>query len=160
MSKSLRLNYRNLRNLYDRFLKDNFVFKVFIYGLLFGCFINGFAKTDIPYFEVLKDYAPFNLVAKTDNEAKVNKTSLAVADPCTDGAIVGTPTVNDPDGDGINNSCDLDDDNDGILDDVEAKRINTVISLNNDNILCVSAPLREIGLAKSRRRKDQKGLYL
>ena len=33
-------------------------------------------------------------------------------------------------------------------------------SLNNDNILCVSAPLREIGLAKSRRRKDQKGSYL
>ena len=34
-------------------------------------------------------------------------------DPCTDGAIVGTPTANDPDADGINNACDLDDDNDG-----------------------------------------------
>ncbi len=38
------------------------------------------------------------------------------SDPCTDGTIVGTPTANDPDGDGINDVCDLDDDNDGILD--------------------------------------------
>ncbi len=35
---------------------------------------------------------------------------------CTDGATIGTPTANDPDADGINNICDLDDDNDGILD--------------------------------------------
>ena len=35
---------------------------------------------------------------------------------CTSGATVGNPTANDPDGDGINNICDLDDDNDGILD--------------------------------------------
>jgi choice-of-anchor A domain-containing protein len=35
---------------------------------------------------------------------------------CTDGAIVGTVTANDPDADGINNECDEDDDNDGILD--------------------------------------------
>ena len=41
---------------------------------------------------------------------------IGLNDPCTDGAIVGTPTVNDPDADGINNVCDLDDDNDGILD--------------------------------------------
>ena len=41
-------------------------------------------------------------------------------DPCTDGAIVGTPTLNDTDGDGVNNICDLDDDNDGILDEDEA----------------------------------------
>ncbi|MCD8403304.1 beta strand repeat-containing protein, partial [Tenacibaculum finnmarkense] len=40
-------------------------------------------------------------------------------DPCTDGAIVGTVTANDPDADGINNRCDLDDDNDGILDSQE-----------------------------------------
>ncbi len=40
--------------------------------------------------------------------------------PCSDGAIVGTPTLNDTDGDGINNICDLDDDNDGILDEDEA----------------------------------------
>ncbi|WP_348706036.1 CUB domain-containing protein, partial [Tenacibaculum sp. 190524A02b] len=38
---------------------------------------------------------------------------------CTNGAIVGTPTANDPDGDGINNECDLDDDNDGITDEEE-----------------------------------------
>jgi len=37
-------------------------------------------------------------------------------DVCIDEAIIGTPTPNDPDGDGINNVCDLDDDNDGILD--------------------------------------------
>ena len=46
--------------------------------------------------------------------------SVAVAvDPCTDGAIAGTVTANDPDADGINNFCDLDDDNDGILDTEE-----------------------------------------
>ena len=35
---------------------------------------------------------------------------------CTIGAIEGVVTINDPDADGINNICDLDDDNDGILD--------------------------------------------
>lgn len=39
-----------------------------------------------------------------------------VSNSCTDGAILGTPTADDPDGDGINNICDEDDDNDGILD--------------------------------------------
>ncbi|WP_240487997.1 PA14 domain-containing protein, partial [Polaribacter vadi] len=39
-----------------------------------------------------------------------------VSNPCTDGATVGVVTANDPDADGINNICDLDDDNDGILD--------------------------------------------
>jgi hypothetical protein len=38
---------------------------------------------------------------------------------CTDGATAGTVTANDPDADGINNVCDLDDDNDGILDSDE-----------------------------------------
>ncbi len=47
-------------------------------------------------------------------------TSTEPFNPCTDGAIVGTPTSNDPDGDGVNNECDLDDDNDGILDTDEA----------------------------------------
>ncbi|MGJ8733619.1 MAG: beta strand repeat-containing protein, partial [Cellulophaga sp.] len=42
--------------------------------------------------------------------------SNLVINPCTSGATIGTPTDNDTDGDGINNSCDLDDDNDGILD--------------------------------------------
>ncbi|MGJ8731689.1 MAG: beta strand repeat-containing protein [Cellulophaga sp.] len=45
--------------------------------------------------------------------------SNLVINPCTSGAIIGTPTDNDTDGDGINNSCDLDDDNDGILDTEE-----------------------------------------
>ncbi|SMC57271.1 Ig-like domain-containing protein [Cellulophaga tyrosinoxydans] len=47
--------------------------------------------------------------------------SNLVIDPCTYGAIVGTPTAEDPDADGINNSCDFDDDNDGILDADEGK---------------------------------------
>ena len=46
--------------------------------------------------------------------------SVCFIDPCTVGAIVGTPTANDPDADGIINECDLDDDNDGILDTEEA----------------------------------------
>ncbi|PCH78131.1 MAG: hypothetical protein COB98_01195, partial [Flavobacteriaceae bacterium] len=41
------------------------------------------------------------------------------ADPCTYNAVLGTPSANDPDGDGINNICDLDDDNDGVLDEDE-----------------------------------------
>ena len=51
------------------------------------------------------------------NSAILNVSMMS--DPCTDGTIVGTPTTNDPDGDGINNICDLDDDNDGILDTEE-----------------------------------------
>ncbi|MBL4746203.1 MAG: hypothetical protein JKY08_07520 [Flavobacteriaceae bacterium] len=40
-----------------------------------------------------------------------------VADECTDLASTdGTPTASDSDGDGINDICDLDDDNDGIID--------------------------------------------
>nr|WP_169933442.1 DUF4347 domain-containing protein [Nonlabens sp. Ci31] len=42
--------------------------------------------------------------------------NIVLTDPCTNGAIAGTVTANDPDGDGINSSCDIDDDNDGILD--------------------------------------------
>ncbi|MCG1036972.1 LamG-like jellyroll fold domain-containing protein [Polaribacter sargassicola] len=38
---------------------------------------------------------------------------------CTNGATEGVVTANDPDADGINNICDLDSDNDGILDSVE-----------------------------------------
>ncbi|MFP4845506.1 beta strand repeat-containing protein, partial [Winogradskyella sp. PE311] len=45
---------------------------------------------------------------------------------CTDGATVGTPTPNDPDADGINNICDVDDDNDGILDVFEYESCGTL----------------------------------
>ncbi|QWX84644.1 Ig-like domain-containing protein [Cellulophaga sp. HaHaR_3_176] len=47
--------------------------------------------------------------------------SNLVINPCTYGAILGTITPNDSDGDGLNNSCDDDDDNDGILDVDEGK---------------------------------------
>ncbi|CAM1359296.1 Ig-like domain-containing protein [Tenacibaculum xiamenense] len=57
----------------------------------------------------------------TGDVAKVidGDTDAAICGPCYDGAIKGTPTANDPDGDGINNDCDLDDDNDGIADEDE-----------------------------------------
>lgn len=45
--------------------------------------------------------------------------SFSQTDPCKEGATVGVVTANDPDADGINNNCDLDDDNDGILDTEE-----------------------------------------
>ncbi len=47
--------------------------------------------------------------------------SNLIIDPCTYGAIAGTITANDSDGDGINNSCDFDNDNDGIVDADEGK---------------------------------------
>jgi hypothetical protein len=50
---------------------------------------------------------------------QVECATLTTVDACTDGATVGVVTTNDPDADGINNVCDLDDDNDGILDTVE-----------------------------------------
>lgn len=53
-------------------------------------------------------------------QSKFFENLIGKSDPCTDGAIVGTPTANDTDGDGVNNICDLDDDNDGILDEDEA----------------------------------------
>ena len=51
----------------------------------------------------------------TPDEVEFVLTNLAY-DPCTYEAIAGTVTINDPDADGLNNICDLDDDNDGILD--------------------------------------------
>ncbi|WP_047545022.1 T9SS C-terminal target domain-containing protein [Psychroserpens sp. Hel_I_66] len=53
----------------------------------------------------------------------VDDLDLRMIDPCTDGAIAGTVTANDPDADGINNTCDLDDDNDGIDDINECNEI-------------------------------------
>ncbi|NJN49953.1 MAG: T9SS type A sorting domain-containing protein [Polaribacter sp.] len=65
----------------------------------------------------------------------VTFTVTPVSNPCTDGAILGTPTANDPDADGINNGCDLDDDNDGILDTEECEVIynQTPFAVTNGN---------------------------
>jgi len=49
--------------------------------------------------------------------------NVNAVDPCTDGATFGVITANDPDADGINNICDLDDDNDGILDSEECQTL-------------------------------------
>ncbi len=43
--------------------------------------------------------------------------NTTISNPCTDGASTdGSPTATDKDGDGVNNACDVDDDNDGIVD--------------------------------------------
>lgn len=56
-------------------------------------------------------------ITNTNNSCPTVRTAtLTIGNPCTDGATVGVVTANDPDADGINNVCDLDDDNDGILD--------------------------------------------
>ncbi|WP_198553793.1 Ig-like domain-containing protein [Tenacibaculum sp. Bg11-29] len=53
---------------------------------------------------------------------------ICTLSPCTDNASTdGNPTTSDSDGDGINNVCDLDDDNDGILD------VNELISCNTSD---------------------------
>ncbi|WBX75623.1 Ig-like domain-containing protein [Tenacibaculum ovolyticum] len=57
---------------------------------------------------------------------------ICTSNPCTDNASIdGTPTTSDSDGDGINNVCDLDDDNDGILDINELAPCNTSNSTLN-----------------------------
>ncbi|PCI35663.1 MAG: hypothetical protein COB60_01725, partial [Flavobacteriaceae bacterium] len=49
-------------------------------------------------------------------------------DPCKIGASTdGTPTASDSDGDGVNDICDLDDDNDGILDSIENSNCTSVV---------------------------------
>ncbi|MAD95987.1 MAG: hypothetical protein CMB99_01535, partial [Flavobacteriaceae bacterium] len=67
------------------------------------------------------------------------------SDPCTDGATVGTPTANDPDGDGINNECDLDDDNDGILDTEECEVLINETSFEVRNGNSVNFTLDAVG---------------
>ncbi|WP_158977032.1 Ig-like domain-containing protein [Cellulophaga sp. L1A9] len=63
---------------------------------------------------------PFLGLGANDDTVEFVLSNLVI-NPCTYGAIVGTPTALDIDGDGVNNSCDLDDDNDGILDTDEGK---------------------------------------
>ncbi|MEW7281346.1 Calx-beta domain-containing protein, partial [Aquimarina sp. 2201CG1-2-11] len=59
------------------------------------------------------------------NEANIcfeeAQASLSVSAPCTNGATPGLVTANDADADGVNAICDLDNDNDGILDSVELR---------------------------------------
>ena len=72
--------------------------------------------------------------------------SLTEELPCSYGAIIGTPTVNDPDADGINNICDLDDDNDGILDTQESNLVTFLsvvagsgVTIDNNNMTVTSS---------------------
>ncbi|MDN3607644.1 hypothetical protein [Kaistella yonginensis] len=67
-----------------------------------------------------------NVAIITGNEIDSNLTNntasatVTLADPCTFGASTdGNPTPTDRDGDGVNDVCDLDNDNDGILDATE-----------------------------------------
>ncbi|MDN3492543.1 DUF7507 domain-containing protein [Winogradskyella bathintestinalis] len=77
--------------------------------------VNGFTGTATLLYTVKDDYSVDSIpVPATSNQATLSVT--VDVDPCLDGAIVGTVTANDPDADGINNICDVDDDNDGILD--------------------------------------------
>ena len=93
-------------------------------------------------------YTPANISSNTDVTIKytisVNGSCVETSDekiftvnnisnPCSDGAILGTVTANDFDADGINNLCDLDDDNDGILDTDEGCGI-TITDVSNFNI--------------------------
>lgn len=67
---------------------------------------------------------PFLGLGANDDDIEIVLSNLVI-NPCTYGAIVGTPTALDIDGDGVNNSCDFDDDNDGILDADEGKCTST-----------------------------------
>ncbi|WBX72064.1 tandem-95 repeat protein [Tenacibaculum retecalamus] len=73
-----------------------------------------------------------NLCIRETNSATLSV--VAAVDPCIDGASAdGNPTASDSDGDGINDVCDEDDDNDGILDLIE--KSNCDISEKQENIL-------------------------
>ncbi|ADV50090.1 Two component regulator three Y domain-containing protein [Cellulophaga algicola DSM 14237] len=69
---------------------------------------------------ILKTDVDGNILSISEDNIEIVLSNLVI-NPCTYGATAGTPTAEDPDGDGINNSCDLDDDNDGILDTDEGK---------------------------------------
>ncbi|RZN82536.1 MAG: DUF4347 domain-containing protein, partial [Winogradskyella sp.] len=69
------------------------------------------------------------LITHDDNVCirEIQCADLSVLSPCTVGASTdGNPTATDSDGDGLNNSCDLDDDNDGILDANEIVSCNAI----------------------------------
>ncbi|WCC44237.1 hypothetical protein PJW08_10700 [Tenacibaculum finnmarkense] len=89
-----------------------------------GVGVNGLydaLETSVDY-GILKD--PIDLTTNPYDKDKQGS-DCSSSDPCTIGATLGTVTPNDPDADGINNVCDLDDDNDGISDTVE--------NINNKN---------------------------
>ncbi|WP_378185283.1 gliding motility-associated C-terminal domain-containing protein [Aquimarina sp. W85] len=68
------------------------------------------------------DYGEYQVTITHLNNVCISEVRTVTVGPdCSNGTIVGTPTANDPDADGLNNSCDLDDDNDGILDSVEGR---------------------------------------
>lgn len=82
--------------------------------------INDYLSSDVNADNQTSTQIEDTFESKEDSKSEFFKSLISANDPCTDGAIVGTPTLNDFDGDGVNNICDLDDDNDGILDEDEA----------------------------------------
>ncbi|SEC95692.1 Calx-beta domain-containing protein [Tenacibaculum sp. MAR_2009_124] len=96
----------------------------------------------------------YNLIVTHPDNSCINiqnNAVLTVIDPCTDGAIVGTPTANDTDGDGINDVCDLDDDNDGILDSEECNHTYSAMRVQE-----LQAPSNVTGISFS---NDISGLW-
>ena len=63
---------------------------------------------------ITKDQTELNRITTIQFNKQVDSkaNSYKISSPCTIGATVGVVTANDPDADGINNICDLDDDND------------------------------------------------
>ena len=103
-------------------------------------FNNSFYSNYESYWKNITNFKTFyplkkKFVISTKTNSKSNVINAA-ADPCADGATVGLVTPNDSDADGINNECDLDDDNDGILDceenDLTNATISTLFSLAGD----------------------------
>ena len=89
-------------------------------------------------------------ITHPDNECITQVTSftLTVVNPCTNGATAGTATANDPDADGINNECDLDDDNDGIL-DTDEQTCSSSFQLDFSTVTNASPNLTNIAIAGS-----------
>ena len=84
----------------------------------------------------------YYVIVSHDNNTcirEIRSATLIVEDPCTFGATVGTPTANDPDADGINNACDLDDDNDGILDTVEDNLVSSLTAVASASAITIDS---------------------